>query len=96
MTNSLVEQQEKVCLNGFLYYELVCKMQIGWGKLHSSFAVITFQVTGLLCFKTQQEAATKTSDLWVGLWARQTGAVGGSVSLSGIGGAIFPLIPTSD
>lgn len=29
MTNSLVEQQEKVFLNSFLYYELVCIMQIG-------------------------------------------------------------------
>lgn len=60
MTNSSVEQQDKVCLNSFLCYDLVCKMQIGWGKLHSSFPLITFQVIGLLCFKNQQEARTKT------------------------------------
>lgn len=89
MTNSSVEQQDEVCLNSFLCYDLVCKMQIGWGKLHSSFPLITFQVTGLLCFKNQQEAGTKTQ-ICESEFEQDKLGQSGSVSLFFCGGAALP------
>lgn len=64
-------------------------MQIGWGKLHGSFSLITFEITGLLCFKKQQEATTKPHIYEQDCEQDEEGQSGEAF------GAMLPLIPSS-